>query len=281
MWSGWPSLGLLIDAGEGIAGDLEDEVGAYGTVAMTHGHGDHTLGLMGLTIARLSRTTRAGGPVAIHYPAGTREIELLAETAPKLFLGIPEAVWAERLSWHPIEAGARIPLGGKRELVAFPTVHHPEPYRQSLGYAVVESFTQLKPEWIGRAGSDIAAAARTHGRAAVEVRATRTLMAHSGDTRVIDAAPLAEAAVRVLDATFLRAGDRDEGPAGHAALEEWCHHFRGTPGHVILHHVSLRYPRTTLADEIRALVGDAFPGGVSLLDGRGCEEIIHPRDTPG
>ena len=134
----------------------------------------------------------------------------------------------------------------------------------------------LRPEWAGQPKEVIAEAARTHGREAISLQGDRTLMAHSGDTRALDAPALAEAQVRVLDTTFLRAVDRRNGLGGHAALEEWVEILRGTPGHVILHHVSLRYDRITLKDEIRHLVETTFPGGVSLLDERGCTEVIVP-----
>lgn len=278
IWTTWPTLGLQVDAGEGAATLLGDAASQCSVLAITHGHGDHVLGLLGMIIARLGHTTRRGGPLAIYYPRGCREVAMLRRAAEVLWEHHGAKDW-ERITWEAISPGDRRRLSGKRELVAFQTQHYARKDILSLGYAVVRAGRQIRPEFAGLVGANIEEAVRAQGRNAIFEDKNEVLLAQTGDTMPLDEPLIRDARVRLLDATFLRPEDRGVDMPTHAAVTEWVELLGGTPGHVIFHHLSLRYERAGLAAQIAKLVGNAFPGGVSWFDHGNWELLVEPSEV--
>lgn len=260
-WLWVRSLGLMVDAGEGSSIDLGRLVGAPDRVLITHGHSDHVLGLPSLIAARQFPSLVSGGPLEIVHPAGCPGIASVRGTMLHLW---GDASF-DRIVFRAMEDGDRIPLGENRELVAFRTEH--SRYMPSLGYAVVERRRRLQDQYRTLDQATVRSLVLDRGREALEEEYERTVFAHTGDCRRTDSPLFEEADLVVFDGTFLSAADRDDDT--HASVEEVLEVASSRRvRHVVLHHLSLRYPRDEAIRSIRGM-SERCPGiQVILFDGR-------------
>ncbi|WP_341909214.1 3',5'-cyclic-nucleotide phosphodiesterase [Polaromonas sp. YR568] len=121
---------LLVDAGTGV-GDLTlDEMAAVDHVLLTHSHLDHVAALPLMVDAIASRRTR---PVQIHALQGTIDAlkaHIFNNTIWPDFSRIPTPE-APFISFHPLELGQTLVLGGK-PVEVLPAVHTVP----AVGYAI-------------------------------------------------------------------------------------------------------------------------------------------------
>ena len=124
----------------------------------------------------------------------------------------------------------------------------------------------MRPEFAGLSEREVRELVRQGGRDALMEGYRHVRFAHSGDAMPIDVAPVAGADVLIHDATFLDAADRRwdihattaEAIAVGKAAGVAC---------LVLHHLSIRYERSTALPALRAQVASSgFAGECWLLD---------------
>jgi ribonuclease Z len=250
---------LVFDAGEGLSLALGTQVFSVSTVAITHGHSDHVLGLPGFVAARRFGKGATEKPYTVIYPEGSPGVAAVRETIARLWRDVDFPV-----TWLPVAGGGAHRLSARRALEAFAVSHvTAEP---SLGYRVIESRRRLKPEFASLPQPAVERIARQHGRDHVMQEHAHVVFAHSGDAMPVDAALVRHADVLVHDATFLEPGDRRE-PV-HASAREVFELARSADVRtLVLHHLSIRYPRRdALATLGQQLAASGFEGDAYWLD---------------
>ena len=234
--------GLALDAGRGAP-----QLAGAADVFLTHGHLDHALG----TAYVLSQRTR-------HHGAGTR-VFCPAEVVADLEAMVRAAGRMEGTDYDAALAGLapgdRVPVGRGLLIEAFATDH----VVPSLGYHLLRVKHRLRERYRGLPGAELARL-KAEGEE-TEEPVEELALTYCGDTGpgVFDTEPrLFEAAVLVLECTFLGEGKRDS-----AALYKHLHvedlaarreRFRN--GALVLHHLSRRH-RTS---DLRRAVEETMPG---------------------
>jgi ribonuclease Z len=262
LFSNWlwhRPLHLLVDAGEGLQLALGCSVFAPRILALTHGHSDHVLGLPGFVGARRFGKGATDKPLTILHPSGSRGVQAVRDLLAAAYPGVGFPV-----TWVGLDPGGRHPLGPSRVLEAF-TVRH-TPGEPALGYRIVETRRRLKAAFAGLPRPEIEARARRGERDAMMEDVRHILFAHSGDAMPVDPDEVRGADLLVHDATFLHEPDR-RAPI-HATTQEALDVARAAGvRQVVLHHLSVRYPRpqalTTLRQQVTA---SGFEGRAWLLD---------------
>lgn len=262
MYSNWlwhKPLQLLVDAGEGLQIALGSHVFSPSTLAITHGHSDHVLGLPGLIAARRFGKGAVDKPLTIVFPEGSPGVQAVREWLGRAYAGV-----VFPLNWIAATPGTSVPLGKTRQLEAIGVRHTAN--EVALGYRVIETRKRLKPEFASLSQADIETAARQGTRDHLLEDARHVLFAHSGDAMPIDAALVADADLLIHDATFLNEPDRRE-PI-HATTEEAIDVARrANVKTLVLYHLSIRYDRATALPALRAQVAaSGFTGACWLLD---------------
>jgi len=257
-WCWHRPLQLMIDAGEGVQLALGTHVFAVSVLAVTHGHSDHVLGLPGLIASRRFSKGATDKPLTVVYPEGSRGVLAVRQWLETAFAGVSFPV-----AWHPVQSGDRVAIGGGRMLDATAVVHTPgEP---ALAYRVTEERRRLRPEFRDWTREAIEAAARAGDRERMTETVTHVRFAHSGDAMPLDPAWVAGADLLVHDATFLVEADRRE--RIHATTDEALQvAAEAGVSQVVLQHLSVRYPRPSSLDALRAQVASHRVARAWLLD---------------
>jgi ribonuclease Z len=228
---------ILFDAGEAASSVLGNKAFAIRRVFLSHGHADHTAGLVGLVNIRNNAMGDREKELVIYYPKGNYLIlEMMA------FLAKTNRYLNYDLEWVPLEPGDRVDLLASqmpRYIEAFPTVHVES--EESLGYNVVEVRHRLRPELSGASQAEIVRIVRTKGREAVTETYHQRLFSYGGDSVGIRPAYVEGTEVLCHDTTFLDERDRKE--YKHATLAEAIEVARtaGVKKELVCLHISSRY----------------------------------------
>jgi len=278
-WMWWRPWRLLIDAGDGVSDSLGPEASAIRTVAITHLHSDHQLGLPALLSSRQPGSLQTGGPLQVLVPAGDPRLPYLEAWIASLGLFDRSAEDGDpALTWTPVRVGDRIDLDSIRQIRAFEVTHAVG--RPCLGYVVSTSKQTLKSTYRGLSGSAIRDARAALGDEAVMESVRQPLLVHTGDAAGIpDRTGLYNAQCLVADCTFLSVDDRDT--PSHWALDEVLELATELrPAVLALQHVSGRYNRQTLVADIQQRLARAcWTTPTVLIDDRSWTPLTHA-DVP-
>jgi ribonuclease Z len=219
------------------------------TVLLTHAHVDH---MGGIANHAASRDLLGMPPPTYVVPA---EIE-------ERFVALLDA-W-RRLSGSALPCtvigarpGDRVPLGRGRTAIAFRAIHRVP----TLGYAIAEARTRLRPELVGLSSEEIGERARRGEPVKVDDEAVR--VAFCGDTTidVLDREELPrKARLLVLEVTFVddRVPTEQARRLGHVHLDELIGRLDALEAEVVLcTHPSIRH-REDFARVLRSKAPDAW-----------------------
>lgn len=248
-----PQLRLALDAGRPARVLVPLE-----TVAVSHGHLDH---LLGLPAWASQRQLQGMPPGRVLCPLELREpIAHLLALCAELEGGSPYGV-----EIVPVAAGDRVGLRRDVRIGFFATSH----WVPTLGSVVEWTRRHLRPELAGTPAAELARL-RADG-AVVTVEQRTSLLAYAADSgpEVLAREPwLREVEVLILECTFLREGDRERARRfGHthlADLVEIAPLLRNR--HLVLTHLSRRHRLAQGARAIRAALAGRFAGRLHLLN---------------
>jgi ribonuclease Z len=248
-----PQLRLALDAGRPARALVPLE-----TVAVSHGHLDH---LLGLPAWASQRQLQAMPPGRVLCPTGLREqiAQLLALSA-RLEGGSPYGVEVV-----PVAAGDSVGLRRDFRIRFFATSH----WVETLGSVIEWTRRHLRPELAGAAPDELARLRA--GGTEVTIEHRTSLLAYAADSgpEVLAREPwLCDVEVLILECTFLREGDRERARRfGHthlADLVEIAPALRNR--HLVLTHLSRRHRLAPGARTIRTALADRFSGHLHLLN---------------
>lgn len=262
MFSNWlwhKPLNLLIDAGEGLQLALGARIWTPETVALTHGHSDHLLGLPGFVASRRYGKGAPDKALTVVYPDGCTGAEVVRDLLGRLW---PRETFP--ITWVPVSVGQAVPLGRNRVLEAVAALHGTS--EPTLGYRVLELRRRLLPEYVGLPQAEIRERVRQDGRDALMEAYRHPLFVHSGDSMPLPVEVVRDADLLVHDATFLDQADRKWDI--HASSQEVLLLAREAQVRcLVLHHLSIRYERSTALPALRDQVAaSGFAGECWLLD---------------
>ncbi len=258
MYSTWfyfRSSRNLFDAGEGVSAALANYVFGIEKVFITHSHYDHIGGLPGFILSRKNARGDTEKDLEIYHPAGDDHMENLKKYIVRLARDLPFD-----LQWIPIdETAGPIPLssGGDAHFVRPFRTQHTD-WAASLGYAVIERRSRLRPEFRGLQQEAIVSLIRERGKPALMEDYEKKLLLYTGDALTVPGEMLRDCEVLMHDATFLDASDRKE-PI-HATVEEAIQSAqRNRVGALLLFHISHRYSPASIQKKLRSLIDSYRP----------------------
>lgn len=247
---------LLVDCGEGAATALGNNSYAIERVLLTHGHIDHISGLPSLLWSRASGMGDNEKPLEICYPIGDTFVGDMMDYIQKTATRLPFPI-----TWSPLEAGAILPLAGKRSLQTFATQHIPQ--RLTLGYKIVEARRRLKAEFATLSQEEIRQLATKNpdAGAALSEDYQAILAAFGGDGLALNPDDIYGAELLFHEATLLETGERKS--QWHATLDEAVQTaVKAQVKSLVLYHVSGRYRKSEIvasARQSQEKQGASFP----------------------
>jgi ribonuclease Z len=225
-----PQLSLLFDVGH-----CPRSFSATNNLFLTHGHGDHSGGLIGMLSLRLLHGIKK--PLMVYAPKYMVDGLKAAVEAYESFQDFPY-----RWVLNPVGPGDEIPLQKTVVMRPFDSDHVIE----TQGYTAWETVDKLRDEYKTLPGAEIGRL--RHEGADIFDRIERPLVTFPGDTRlaVVDRHPhLLESRVLILEATYL---DEQRTVAqchqfGHVHLDEIIERAADFKNeHLVLTHFSQSYP---------------------------------------
>jgi ribonuclease Z len=248
-----PQLRLALDAGRPARALVPLE-----TVAISHGHLDHLLGLPAWASQRQLQGMK-GGRVLCPASIAERVASLLSLCAA-LEGGKPYDV-----AVVPVGAGDRVELRRDFRLGFFLTSH----WVETLGGVVEWTRRHLRPELAGTPAPELQRM-RAAGRIVTEELRT-PLLAYVSDSgpEVFEREPwLADVEVLVMECTFLRDGDRDRARQfGHTHLADLVSLAPSLRNrHLVLAHLSRRHRLAAGARTLRRALAGLLAPELHLLN---------------
>ncbi len=237
-WFLLPTLDLAFDLGR-----MPDDLLSVPNVFLSHAHLDHAAGLAYWCSQR--RLLRLPGGRVLTHPA--------AVEGWRRILALHEELEAVRYDARVEEMvpGASLALRRDLAVTAFRADHRVP----TLGFVASEVRNRLRPEWRGKATSEIHAAASAGQE--VSERIHFPLVAYSGDTArgIFDLAPpeAFRAKVFLLECSFVEEEDRERSAAwGHLHLQEIAERADLFENEIlVLTHLTLRSTPDVIRREIR------------------------------
>jgi len=251
MFSTWyfiDDLGLLLDAGDGIASSLLQKSRKVSHVFISHPDRDHLTGLFQFN----QLNAREGLPI-IYYPKDSSSFPALRDFTA---LFDPHVSGTQ---WLPIREGDRISIRDGIEVEAIRNGHVEAPagITKSLSFKVQQVRHKLRPDLVGLPGDEIRKIIQQQGKANTTTEIRATLIGYSADTPVEDLERWNHCQVLIHEATFL-GGTEDARLLAHghkhSQLEEVMEMVSGLQiGACILGHFSSRYSAEQIDQKILGL----------------------------
>jgi len=239
-----PQLNIMFDVGH-----CPRSLASTPRVFLTHAHGDHSGGVIGMLSLRLLMGIKE--PLLLYMPEYMATPMQQAINAYESMQGHPY-----RFEIHPLNVGDTVDLGNRRIMHTFQSTH----VIPGLGYTVVETVNKLRDEYKDLPGPEIGK--MRHAGADIFDRLERHLVSFPGDTSaaVLDQTPaLYQSQILLLETTYIddRRTVAQCRKFGHIHLDELIERAALFDNqHLVLTHFSQSYT----PPEIHALIQERFAG---------------------
>jgi ribonuclease Z len=265
---------LLFDAGDGVMSHLMHRARKIKNVALSHADRDHIFGL-----AQINHHDAGHGLEHVFYPRQARSIEVLRD-----FVWRFDRATADQYEWIGIDPDATYLLSPGLALRPVRNTHLSRMGDEirSVGYVVLRQFRKLKAEFESASQEELRKIGTDKGSDFLSEPREEALLAYSGDTGVMSPDTWLGAKTLIHEATFLRAGEVEEGWPGHehSTLDEVLPMAQEAGvERLVLHHLSTRYPIGEIVSEIRRLADDlklGFPVW-AILPGETVDDLLSKR----
>lgn len=237
LFSTWyfiDEMSILFDCGDGATSGLLQKSRKVKHVFISHADRDHIAGLIQFN----QLNARAG--LKIYYPADSGSFPALASFSEKFDPHVGGT------KWIPIEADSEFRIREDLSVRPIPNVHiDPKLGSKSFGYLVESISRKLKPEMLGKKGTEIAAIRKEKGEQAISDISRKRKLFYSGDTPIEFDGRYDNTEILIHEATFLTASEIDpDNPHRnkHSSLDQVMKMVAGSNiQHLVLGHFSSRY----------------------------------------
>ena len=241
----------LFDCGEGFATYQGNHIFGVERVCISHGHGDHILGLPSLVWSRNSARGDKAKPLTIYYPKG----DVLVESIKRFIVDQYTARGGLNfeLRWVPLSSGNSIVINssGTLQITTF-TIKHQRGVL-SLGYKIVERRNRLKQEYLGKDIPVLIRSGKTTKEQLTEWYSA-IIFAYALDAYMVNGEDIKDAEYVVMDCTFIDHKDRKEDK--HYTMQEsydLCDRYNVK--YMIAAHFSGRYSTDQIFNAVNGLNG--------------------------
>lgn len=234
-WYFVEEYGVLFDCGDGVCSALLQKSRKIKHVFISHADRDHLTGLLQF------QQLNGRSDLRIHYPRDSGSFPALAEFSATFD---PQTSGTQ---WLPMSAGAEIELRNNLVVRAIENRHVPTDgvMVKSLSFVAESVSRKLKPEFVGLAGSEIAAIRAERGADQMTDETRSIEMIYSGDTPIENDGRYNDTMILIHEATFLSSEEIDpDNPKRnkHSSLDSVMEMVADSNiGTLILGHFSSRY----------------------------------------
>lgn len=241
----------LFDCGEGFATYQGNHIFGVERVCISHGHGDHILGLPSLVWSRNSARGDKAKPLTIYYPRG----DVLVESIKRFIVDQYEVRGGLNfeLRWVPLSSGNSIVINssGTLQITTF-TIKHQRGVL-SLGYKIVERRNRLKQEYLGKDIPVLIRSGKTTKEQLTEWYSA-IIFAYTLDAYMVNGEDIKDAEYVVMDCTFIDHKDR-KGDKHYTMQESYDLCDRYNVKYMIAAHFSGRYSTDQIFNAVNNLNG--------------------------
>lgn len=249
LFSTWyfiEELGLLFDAGDGVAANLLQKSRKIEHIFLSHADRDHVTGLL-----RLNELNARPGLPHLYFPKDARSFAALETFAKQFDTRVGQTVWQGVGDGEVVAVQKDLFVQGHRNSHVVRALPHE---MKSLSYQVYQTKRKLKPELLGLPQEQLMQRIGEVGREKLTDEVRTNLLAYSGDTPTDQLVRWDRAGILIHEATFLtrvEASTLDMNRNQHSTLEDVLQLAADlTLDALILGHFSSRYS----ADEIDAAI---------------------------
>jgi len=247
-WYFVEELGLLFDAGDGVAASLLQKARKVEHVFISHADRDHLGGLLQFN----QLNARDGYPI-LHYPAHCGSFPAIEEFTKKFDPHVKGTVWKPVIEDEEIQIADHLIVKAIRNehVKADKGIH------KSFSYKVYQTKIKLKSEYASLPQDKIKQLISESGREALSEIVRTNIITYSGDTPVDDYAKWDNSKILIHEATFL--GGKDEERINkhgnkHSNLDEVIKMVSEINIEtLILGHFSSRYSNEQIDEQIKKL----------------------------
>jgi ribonuclease Z len=242
-WYFVDEMGILFDCGDGVTSGLMQKARKAKHVFVSHADRDHLAGLLQFN----QLNARPG--LRVYYPKDCESFPHLAEFSENFDPHV------DGTQWIPIEPGFEVRIREDLAVRAIANRHvESKTGSKSLTYIVDSISRKLKPEMVGKDGSEIARLRKEHGDSYISNLSRSTKLIYSGDTPIENDGRYNDAEILIHEATFLTVGEIDpDNPHRnkHSSLDQViAMAAKSNIGRLVLGHFSSRYDHEQIDEAI-------------------------------
>ncbi len=246
-WYFVEELGLLFDAGDGVAATLLQKSRMIEHIFLSHADRDHVTGLL-----RLAELNAREGFPQLYFPADAGSFAALEVFAKQFDARVGQT------GWNPIRDNQHVPIRKDLFVQSIRNNHvvRAEPQQvKSVGFQVYQLKHKLKPDLLSLSGEALRQLAVDIGKENMTDAIRTNLLAYSGDTPVENFEHWNHTQVLIHEATFLTNDEfarLDTNRNRHSTLENVLQQVADLSiGTLILGHFSSRYAHSEIDEAIR------------------------------